>query len=121
MKYVIPITPIAKARPRKGRNGFYTPKKTSIYENSLHALLKNIYKGEFYEEPARMEIVFKIPRPKSVKRPYPSVKPDLDNFIKSFLDACNGLIFKDDALICELITRKEYDTVGSIIFSISKI
>ena len=36
------------------------------------------------------------------------VKPDLDNYIKSTLDALNGVIWTDDATIVELNTSKWY-------------
>ena len=38
----------------------------------------------------------------------PIVKPDLDNYIKSTLDALNGVIWTDDATIVELNTSKWY-------------
>lgn len=40
---------------------------------------------------------------------YPTARPDLDNLAKSILDACNGVIYKDDAQIVDLITHKRYD------------
>jgi Holliday junction resolvase RusA-like endonuclease len=37
-----------------------------------------------------------------------AVKPDIDNYSKLVLDAMNGLFWRDDAQITELITRKYY-------------
>lgn len=37
----------------------------------------------------------------------PVVKPDADNYIKSFLDALNGVIWVDDALITDLHVKKD--------------
>ena len=41
-------------------------------------------------------------------------KPDLDNLAKLILDAMNGLVFRDDALICELNLVKKYSTLPRI-------
>lgn len=38
----------------------------------------------------------------------PTTKPDLDNSAKSVLDACNGIIYKDDAQIVDLSVSKFY-------------
>lgn len=38
----------------------------------------------------------------------PAKKPDLDNLAKAALDACNGIIWRDDALICSLLVKKRY-------------
>lgn len=38
----------------------------------------------------------------------PIVKPDLDNYVKSTLDALNGIIWTDDAIIVELNVSKHY-------------
>lgn len=37
-----------------------------------------------------------------------SIKPDIDNLTKFYLDTANGLLFKDDAQIVFLICRKYY-------------
>ena len=38
----------------------------------------------------------------------PTVKPDIDNFTKAFLDALNGVVWRDDAQITDKMTRKRY-------------
>ena len=38
----------------------------------------------------------------------PTVKPDLDNYIKSASDALNGIIWEDDNLIVSLQAEKFY-------------
>nr|WP_262336409.1 RusA family crossover junction endodeoxyribonuclease [Limosilactobacillus fermentum] len=38
----------------------------------------------------------------------PTVKPDLDNYIKSTFDALNGILWVDDNLIISLEAKKYY-------------
>ncbi len=36
------------------------------------------------------------------------MKPDIDNLIKTVLDACNGHVWKDDNQITEITSSKRY-------------
>lgn len=58
--------------------------------------------------PVRVELVFYFTKPKSVKRDYPSVKPDIDKLCRTVLDAATGRLFKDDSQVIVLNARKEY-------------
>jgi len=43
------------------------------------------------------------------RRPYPIVKPDIDNFLKTVLDSCTrARIWNDDAQVCVLHAEKQY-------------
>lgn len=56
----------------------------------------------------------RIRRPASVsltRRPYPSVKPDLDKMIRNTLDGLTAAgVFRDDAQVINLNARKRYAT-----------
>ena len=103
--------PVPKARPRMTKTGHcYTPKATAAYEflvqqvwhwNGRHRL----------EGPIRMEVIFYFSRPKSAQnRVSHTVRPDLDNCIKSVMDGLNTLAFADDSQIVELVASKKYTT-----------
>lgn len=114
MKIFFNIEPQAKQRPRHTRSGHtYTPSKTRNFESTLKLMAKNVVKEPF-DAPLRVSIIFYITRPKSVKRAYPSVKPDCDNLIKAVCDAMNNIIWKDDSLICEISAKKVYSEKGGI-------
>lgn len=90
--------------------------KTRVFEESIRILAKSMFKGEMFRDAISVKVTFFLSKPKSCsKRVFPNVKPDIDNFCKSFLDGCNGVIWEDDSLICELIARKEYSTYGGFI------
>jgi Holliday junction resolvase RusA-like endonuclease len=60
--------------------------------------------------PVSVFISFCLRRPKSVRRAFPSVKPDIDKLIRSTLDGLNGVAFTDDALVVEVRATKAYAT-----------
>ena len=52
---------------------------------------------------------FYFARPKSAKRRiWPTVKSDGDKFLWAILDSCTGVLFRDDAQVVEMHSRKFY-------------
>ena len=115
--------PIGKGRPRFTRQGrTYTPAKTKEYEQKLKAAAIEAMKDQDREPtelPCRVQILaqFEIPKswPKYKKNAallnegnYKPGKPDIDNIAKAALDAMNGIVFKDDALVSKLEVEKRY-------------
>ena len=58
--------------------------------------------------PVRITIIFIMPRPKTVKRPYPTVAPDLDKLVRGVLDGLTGIAYEDDAQVIEIHAHKVY-------------
>ena len=58
-----------------------------------------IGKAMYVDTALAVRATFILPRPASVKRLMPSVRPDLDKLIRSTLDAMTGVVFDDDARI----------------------
>lgn len=58
--------------------------------------------------PVEVDITFWMPKPKSVTRALPAVKPDIDKLARCTLDALIGVAFDDDSRIVELTLRKSY-------------
>jgi len=56
-----------------------------------------------------IEIVFRVRRPKTVKRAYPTVAPDLDKYIRGVLDALTGIGYQDDSQVIHILGKKVYD------------
>lgn len=59
-----------------------------------------------------LRLLFSLARPKSVSlrsRPYPTVRPDVDNLSKGTIDAITGAgIWRDDALVIGTLLSKAY-------------
>lgn len=62
--------------------------------------------------PVSLYVRFSLPRPKSVKRAMPYVKPDLSKLTRAVEDALNGFAYKDDSQVVRLDVRKEYSEDG---------
>jgi len=73
---------------------------------------------ELYKGPLRLEVTFYRVRPKShytgkgaLTRSaplMPTTKPDLTKLIRPLEDALRGIVFKDDAQICQTVAVKQY-------------
>ena len=106
-------TPIGKARPRFGRdkNGnvvTYTPTKTRQFERDFRSLAQVAMIGKtVLEGPVKVTITAYFSH--KTKTGWHVSRPDLDNIIKAVLDALNGIVFDDDAAVCELVASKKYD------------
>lgn len=112
-------TPVGKGRPRFTRLGHtYTPPKTRAEENRLK-LLSRDFMGPTpaFSEPLTLNFVVlhEPPQSLSLKRrsaliatALPAKRPDLDNIIKLYLDAMNGIVFLDDAQIVGLNAARRY-------------
>lgn len=99
---------------RAGRNGFYQPSKVVKYKKILEACARE----QWYDKPLdcalRVEVIFHIPRPKSVKRKYPCTKPDMDNLEKPFYDSLESVLFTNDSRIVDKRVLKQYSIEGRI-------
>ncbi len=111
--------PVAKGRPRLGRYGTYTPKKTQEYEEYVKMCWVAKYGGvQPLQQSLEVNVVFYLPIPKSVNKKQRAEmldgkikhtkKPDIDNLIKSVLDALNGIAYSDDSKIIRVAAEKQY-------------
>ena len=55
-----------------------------------------------------INLLFSMPRPKTVKRPSPTVPPDLDKLIRGVLDALTAVAYVDDGQVTEITAIKVY-------------
>lgn len=124
----------AKQRPRFNRYSgkTYTPNETIAYENWVKTCYLEKYKDkELMEKPLRVTIkaYFEIPKSTSKKRKQqmmdneilPMVKPDTDNIAKGVLDSLNGIAYKDDKQVAELIVYKFYNDTPYVNVTIEEI
>jgi Holliday junction resolvase RusA-like endonuclease len=72
--------------------------------------LENLYDFPM-TKPVEIALVFHLPKPKTVTRKWPAVKPDLDKLIRSTFDGLTtGGLYTDDALVIAVSASKQYAT-----------
>lgn len=121
IKFTIPATPVAQPRQRHANIGGvvrnYVPKDNPVwtFKAAAQMTLERFYTDAPLDYPLCVDVTFVMPRPKSMvwkskpmtRSPY-GKKPDRDNLEKSLYDALNGLLWRDDSLICDGRVRKVY-------------
>ena len=109
--------------PQGSKNGFVKNGRVVMVESSkkvkpwreavaqqTQQQLKNLYHFP-YSQAVEIALVFHLPKPKSVTRSWPSVKPDLDKLIRSTFDGLTtGGLYTDDALVIAVSASKQYAT-----------
>jgi len=122
MKAVILVEPYPKGRPKIATVGkhaiAYTPKKTRLAEADIKAAIRNkIAKAKRFGpgEALVLWVTFYVVRPKSAakKVKYPVKRPDLDNYLKTLLDALDKFAFPDDAQIVNIHAKKAFAAAGT--------
>jgi len=151
MKFVVNITPvpkqsgtIKKGKARKSISNMIKPKsslylgkspKVKSFETEfaykIMAQRKKMFKGMLRLK--NITYVFAIPKIQQKyydecisagRLPYKSSTPDLtDNLQKGWVDACKGILWKDDAAIVEMsgYVRKIFGTTPRIEFEVEEI
>ena len=137
MRFEFDIEPVEQARPRATRMGkgirLYDPKKVAIFKRQLGMMAKQqmLDRGlEPYDGPLEVCMEFYRPVQASISKKErsrrlsgvhrPTVKPDLDNYIKSTSDALNGILWADDNLIISLQAEKFYSERPRLVVEINE-
>lgn len=108
------LDPMPSPRPRVTQHGTYMPSQyTSHVEALVWLLVAAKRRGDLQRieaGPVGVELVVALVRPTSArKRAHPCVRPDLDNYTKTVLDAATRAgLWTDDGQVVELRARKAY-------------
>lgn len=97
----------------------YTPQNTAIYEGIIRsAAVEAMGERLPLTGPVVMVVLVILPIPSSWSKRrqqaaasgalWPAKKPDLTNVLKAIEDACNRVVFADDAQIVEVQIRKRF-------------
>ncbi len=121
--FFVPGKPVAKGRPKAAARGkfitLYTPQSTVSYESKVALCAAQALDGQPLLAGAVevvMRIMLPIPASWSAKKRLqaeqgsvlPKVKPDMDNVVKAIFDALNGIVWRDDTQVVDMIVRKRY-------------
>lgn len=115
--------PMSSPRPRFRNAGkfvqTYMPKKYTDHKKDLQWQMPML----MIDKPIKLTIEFHFPLLKSWSKKkhvamvgqYKRTKPDIDNLIKTVLDAANGHLWNDDNQIVEITSFKKYAEEPKII------
>ena len=131
----VPSPPVPKARPRLGKGGrVFTPRTTELAEDRIRQAWDSQIAGWGPAAPGfygALDVVLlvRVMRPVGHYRMsrgerlaellpsaprWPAVRPDLDNYAKTALDALRGVAFQDDGQIVRLYLAKVYARDGEV-------
>ena len=116
--------PVGQPRPRarrfKDRVIIYDPKTAKPWREAVANTLREMVDSPL-EGPLELTMTFAFPRPKShygtgknsdrIKGSSPiyhTQKPDIDNVLKSSLDAMNDVLFEDDRQVVQVNAQKTW-------------
>ena len=119
-------SPMGSPRPRFRNAGkfvqTYMPTNYTNHKKSLKAQMPKL----MLTDPIKITIEFYFPMLKSWSKKkhvamvgqYKQTKPDIDNLIKTVLDAANGHVWHDDNQIVEITSFKKYAETPKIVMHI---
>lgn len=134
--FEVPGKPVAKGRPRFARRGnfvtAYTDAKTANYETLVRWFALQAMRGRAkLVGPLRAEINIFLPVPQSWPEKKKAAalsgalghtsRPDLDNYLKAAIDGVNGVVFGDDAQVCEIVAQKRYGGAPCMRIEVTKL
>lgn len=133
IEFFIPGAPVAKGRGRAaivaGHAHVFTPTKTRDYENLVKAAASQAMNGQApFDCPVSVSINVRLPIPQSMSAKkqelalsdalLPAKRPDLDNCVKACTDGMNMIVFRDDALICDIRAFKRYSVTPGVLIQV---
>lgn len=127
--FTVPGEPQGKARARSGRHGHYTPAKTVSYEGLIAHEARLAMRGRpLMAGPLEMLVSAFLTVPASSSgrmrarklagEVLPTKKPDWDNAGKVVSDACNKVVYADDAQIVRAVVEKFYGDPPRVVVTV---
>jgi len=114
--------PRVRAYRRGEHAGVYTPSTADAWKGQI-ILAASFYRGQFATGALRLEVEFYLPRPQAHKHDdYVAVRPDLDNLLKSTMDALtNAGVWHDDAQVAAVVMSKRYESANQSIGAVIRL
>jgi len=119
IRKTIYVEPTPKGRPRiavdkEGHPRPYTPESTRQAQTLIMFNIRQFAMEDkaFFDRPVplRLAVIFYRPKPDSYAKKVvlPTMKPDLDNYLKNVSDACERFVYSNDSQITTVIAKKRF-------------
>lgn len=127
LEFSFPGKPESYARERKGRGKhFYNPKNEEMQKLKVFCakatpkekrkLLLELFKDKESEFSVELELKFFLPIPKNDSKTIkenkisgkirPTIRPDLDNYVKFVMDSMHDVLYDDDKRVVKVTSEK---------------
>ena len=119
-----PIKPVACQSVKFMKNGHaYQPKPKMAYKKTIAQIAKlRMGSTPPTTKPLIVRLWFEYATAKKQSMgAFKTTRPDIDNLLKGFLDALNGIVWQDDAQICRISASKNYGEKDAIYLEIEEI
>lgn len=122
-----------KAEPAGSKRGFVNPKtggviitdankKSKPWQQIVAAAAREAMDGRPpLEGPLELVASFYFVKPKSVKRDYPSVRPDTTKLLRGLEDALTGIVWRDDAQVVQQHAFKSYADEAHVYVTVQQV
>ncbi len=88
---------------------FHSNKHLASWRSAVQKAIEKEIVGGAFGGPVYAYLTFILPRPATVARIKPSVKPDLDKLVRAVLDATEAAVaLHNDSQVCEMHAIKRY-------------
>ncbi|MGN8831161.1 RusA family crossover junction endodeoxyribonuclease [Selenomonas montiformis] len=133
IQFFVPGQPKGKGRPRFDPRSkrAYTPQKSAEYERYISMCCRRKGGPARMSGPLGVEIDARFAIPKQTTKKMraqmdagavqPCKRPDIDNVVKSVLDALNGVAYEDDKQVVRMIARKRYSECPGVMVTVYEI
>lgn len=121
IEFTVPGRPVPMARPRVTAHGTYTPKRCRDYKTAVAIAAKAAMQGKepmegalscdiqlWYAVPKSYTQGKKLAAQHNIIRPIGRNSGDADNHAKAIMDACTGIVWRDDSQVVKLSVMKLY-------------
>jgi len=87
-----------------------------VAEAAGRAITERAQPWQLLDGPIRLSVAFYLPRPASLPKKILAMTkaPDTSKLIRATEDALSGVVWRDDALVCEIISGKYYAAEGEV-------
>lgn len=128
LKVTIDGPPIPLKRARISRHRMYDP-QSALKEATLWEVCSQLPTtfNKLHRLPCTIDFKFLFQPPKSLSKKKQSIlidsphikKPDIDNLIKFYLDACNSVLYYDDSQVYAITASKMYHSEPKTVLTIT--
>lgn len=129
--FFVPGKPQAWQRARLSGGRHFTDDRTRAYKHAVGTLAAAVLHGTQIDGPVEMRVaaIYAVPASWSKRKRTqaftdavrPMSKPDVDNVAKGIMDALNGIAYRDDAQVVQLVVSKRYGDREGVFVQISPV